>query len=80
VTAGRVWYRVLTAKLSPQSGFQDFANATVTAAGELYGIGGDVQITIAGAWSEVGLHVPVSLTRSGGIGKKSRPNGSSASA
>jgi Zn-dependent metalloprotease len=80
VMAGRVWYRVLTAKLSPQSGFQDFANATVAAAGELYGIGGDLQITIAGAWSEVGLHVPVSLTRSGSSGKRSRPSGSSTNA
>jgi Zn-dependent metalloprotease len=79
--AGRIWYRTLTAKLSPKAQFQDFANATVSTAGELYGIGGDVQITIAGAWSEVGLHVPVSLTRSGGAGaKRSRPSGSPANA
>ena len=76
--AGRVWYRVLTAKLSPRSGFQAFANATVSSAGELYGIGGNVQITIAGAWSEVGLHVPVSLTRSGASGKPRRPIGPAA--
>jgi Zn-dependent metalloprotease len=31
---------VLTAKLFPKAQFQDFANATVSAAGELYGIGG----------------------------------------
>jgi Zn-dependent metalloprotease len=68
--AGRVWYRTLTAKLSPKAQFQDFANATVSTAGELYGIGGDVQLTVAGAWSRVGLHVPVSLTRSGGARRK----------
>jgi Zn-dependent metalloprotease len=79
--AGRIWYRVLTAKLSPQARFQDFANATVAAAGELYGIGGSVQITIADAWSAVGLHVPVSLTRRGGAsGKTPRTAGSSANA
>ena len=78
---GRVWYRTLTAKLTPQAGFQDFANATVSSAGELFGIGGEVQITIADAWSAVGLHVPVSLTRSGGAGgKPPRPAGSSANA
>jgi Zn-dependent metalloprotease len=80
VVAGRIWYRALTAKLWPQAGFQDFANATVAAAGELYGIGGNVQITVAEAWSGVGLHVPVSLTRSGGAGKTSRPGGSPANA
>jgi len=76
--AGRVWYRTMTAKLSPRSGFQDFANATVLSAGELYGIGGSVQITIASAFSEVGLHVPVSLTRSGASGKPRRPTGPAA--
>lgn len=79
--AGRVWYRVLTAKLFPKAQFQDFANATVSAAGELYGIGGSVQLTIAEAWSAVGLHVPVSATRSGGARKKrSRVTGSPANA
>jgi len=45
--AGRVWYRTLTAKLFPKAQFQDFANATVSTAAELYGIGGDVQLTVA---------------------------------
>lgn len=78
---GRIWYRALTGKLFPKAGFQDFANATVSAAGELTGIGGSVQITIANAWSEVGLHVPVSLTRSGrGGGKPPRTAGSATNA
>jgi Zn-dependent metalloprotease len=60
---GRIWYRVLTTKLFPHAGFQDFANATVTAAGDLYGFGGAVQSTVAEAWSSVGLTVPAVLTR-----------------
>jgi len=63
MVAGRIWYRVLTVKLFPHAGFQDFAVATVTAAGELYGFGGAVQTTVAEAWSAVGLPVPPSLTR-----------------
>jgi Zn-dependent metalloprotease len=60
---GRIWYRVLETQLFPHAGFQDFAEATVAAAGELYGIGGSVQTTVAQAWAEVGLRVPVSMTR-----------------
>jgi Zn-dependent metalloprotease len=78
---GRIWYRALTGKLFPKAGFQDFANATVSAAGELTGIGGSVQITIADAWSAVGLHVPMSLTRSGrGWGNPPRTAGSATNA
>jgi Zn-dependent metalloprotease len=68
---GRVWYHSLKTKLSPKAQFQDFANATVSAAGELYGIGGSVQLAIAEAMSAVGLHVPVSLTRRGWVGRMS---------
>jgi len=78
---GRIWYHALTEKLFPKAGFQDFANATVSVAGELTGIGGSVQITIFNAWSEVGLHVPASLTRSGsGWGNRSRTPGSASNA
>ena len=55
---GQVWYAVLTRRLKPNANFADFARATVEAAGELYGIGGDVQRSVAVAWSEVGLPVP----------------------
>jgi Zn-dependent metalloprotease len=61
--AGRIWYRVLTTRLTPQSGFQDCANATVRVAGEQAGVGSSVQQTIADAWSQVGLPVPPSLLR-----------------
>jgi Zn-dependent metalloprotease len=60
---GRIWYRVLTVKLFPHAGFQDFANATVIAAGELFGARGSVQATVADAWSQVGLPVPLVLGR-----------------
>ena len=63
VSVGRIWYRVLTEKLSPTAQFHDFALATVAMAGELYGTGGQVQTTIADAWSAVGLPVPPSLSK-----------------
>ncbi len=62
--AGQIWYRALTRGLFPKAGFQDFANATVTAAGQLFGIGSHVQATVADAWAAVGLPVPPSLTTS----------------
>jgi Zn-dependent metalloprotease len=63
VVVGRIWYLVLTEKLFPTAGFQDFAVATVVMAGQLYGIGGQVQTTIAEAWSAVGLPVPPRLSK-----------------
>ncbi len=63
ITAGRIWYAVLTARLLPTASFQDFALATVAVAGQLYGTGGQVQTTIAEAWSAVGITVPPSLMR-----------------
>jgi hypothetical protein len=64
--AGRIWYRVLTTTLLPNAQFQDFAEATVSAAGAMFTVGGNVQLLIADGWSEVGINVPRSLTRSGG--------------
>jgi Zn-dependent metalloprotease len=63
VVPGRIWYVVLTTKLFPHAGFQDFAAATVAAAGEEYGVGSTIQMTVAQAWSEVGLAVPPPPTR-----------------
>ena len=77
---GPIWYGTLKTRLWPQSGFQDFANGTVAVAGEMFGIGGSVQIAVASAWSRVGLHVPVSMTRFSGAGRRSRPSGSSSNA
>ncbi len=54
-----IWYPVQKTQLFPHAGFQDFAAATVSTAGQLYGTGSAVQSTLIDAWSEVGL--PVTL-------------------
>ena len=54
---GRVWYETLTKHLPANAQFRDFAQATVTVAGQLFGAGGAVQRSIATAWSKVGLTV-----------------------
>jgi Zn-dependent metalloprotease len=58
LVAGQIWYRTQTGKLSPRSGFLDFAAATVIVAGELYGSGSSIKATVIDGWSEVGLPVP----------------------
>ncbi|HSY48714.1 MAG TPA: M4 family metallopeptidase, partial [Thermoanaerobaculia bacterium] len=58
-----IWYHVLTEKLLPTAQFQDFAEATVAMAGELYGVGGQVQTAVAKAMAAVGLPVPPSPTK-----------------
>ncbi|HXH92904.1 MAG TPA: M4 family metallopeptidase [Thermoanaerobaculia bacterium] len=76
---GRIWYRTATSRLHPEADFQYFAEATVTVAGEMYGIGGNVQRVIFDAFSRVGLSLPASLLRSAGFGRKALlPEGSSA--
>jgi Zn-dependent metalloprotease len=62
---GSIWNTVRKTRLSPQAGFQDFANATVIVAGELYGVGGEVQLALTAAWAAVGLFVTV-LPKVGG--------------
>jgi Zn-dependent metalloprotease len=56
---GRIWYRVMTGKLTPETTFLSFARDTVTVAGELYPHAPRVQDIVAGAWAAVGLAVPV---------------------
>jgi Zn-dependent metalloprotease len=53
---GRIWYAVLTERLTADADFEDFADATIDVAGELYGIGDPVQELVAQAWEDVGLH------------------------
>jgi Zn-dependent metalloprotease len=52
---GRIWYAVLTEQLTADAGFDDFARATVETAGELFGVGSDVQEEVGQAWADVGL-------------------------
>ncbi len=51
--AGRVWYRALTSGLRPTSTFRDAADATVAAAGELFGAGGREAKAVQDAWRQV---------------------------
>ena len=61
VVTGRIWHYVLTEMLRSRASFQEFANATVIAAGEMYGFGGSVQRAVIEAWAQVGLPTPPSL-------------------
>lgn len=56
---GRVWWKTLKERLTPNVDFQGFARATVEVAGEIAGSGGHVQKVIAQAWALVGITVPV---------------------
>lgn len=55
--AGKIWYRALTRKLRGDSRFQDCADATHEAAGELFGRGSEPQNAVAAGWKAVGIGV-----------------------
>ena len=55
--AGRIWYRALTRELGPRARFQQCADATWTAAGDLYGRGSTPQHAVAEGWKGVGIEV-----------------------
>jgi Zn-dependent metalloprotease len=55
--AGRIWYVTLKDKLTASSKFQDCANLTYQAAGELFGAGSIEQQAVQKGWAEVGLPV-----------------------
>ncbi|MBN1680047.1 MAG: M4 family metallopeptidase [Anaerolineae bacterium] len=54
--AGRIWYVTLRDKLHPQSTFQNAANLTYQAAGELYGSGSLEQQAVVTGWAAVGIN------------------------
>jgi len=58
---GKIWYEVLTKRLKAQDDFQRFANLTTQVAGEFFGFGGMVQLTVGAAWTAVGLPTPAGL-------------------
>jgi len=58
--AGRIWFITVRDHLKSDADFNDFAQATVEVAGELYGEGGQVQLSVAQAWALVGIGVPLS--------------------
>lgn len=53
--AGHIWYVTLRDKLRPNSQFQDCANMTFAAAGELFGVGSKEQQAVREAWDVVGI-------------------------
>jgi Zn-dependent metalloprotease len=56
-TTGRIWYRALTSELGPRSRFQQCADATWRAAGDLYGAGSAPQDAVFEGWQGVGIGV-----------------------
>ena len=55
--AGQIWYNTLTDKLDVRSNFQEAANMTFEAAGELFGNGSLEQQAVGKGWAEVGITV-----------------------
>jgi Zn-dependent metalloprotease len=54
--AGKVWFTTLTGgQLAPNAQFADAANATIAAAGALFGQNGQEQEALQSAWQQVGL-------------------------
>ena len=63
---GTIWYDVLTSKLTSTAQFHDFADATVAAAAQLFGVGGRAHRAVKEAWQDVG--VPLSGHASKSVG------------
>jgi Zn-dependent metalloprotease len=55
--AGKIWYVTLRDKLHSSSDFQDAANQTFAAAGDLFGANSLEQQAVRKGWSEVGITV-----------------------
>jgi Zn-dependent metalloprotease len=53
--AGKIWYVTLRDKLKPNSGFRRSAQAMVSVAGELYGVGSAEQKAVQKGWMTVGV-------------------------
>jgi Zn-dependent metalloprotease len=54
--AGAIWYRALTVYMTTKTNFADARVATLSAAGDLYGVGGTEYNTVAAAWSAVSVN------------------------
>ncbi len=55
--AGQIWYKALTEKLTERSSFQNAADLTYEAAGDLYGAGSVEQNAVKTGWAEVGISI-----------------------
>lgn len=87
-TPGLIWFKAAS-RIRPNANFMDFASATVDVAGEQFGNGSNVQETVAQAWADVGINVPIvalkamqrsPVSSSRPIARHSRPYQPSASA
>ncbi|MBI5352679.1 MAG: M4 family metallopeptidase [Chloroflexi bacterium] len=54
---GQIWYKSLTEKFTSISNFQNAADLTFQAAGEIFGIGSLEQVAVKTGWTEVGINV-----------------------
>jgi len=63
--AGKIWYRTLTRELRAHADFQECADATWKAAGELFGPGSGPQHAVRAAWRTVGIVVTESVMAAG---------------
>ena len=57
-TPGQIWFQSAQ-RVRPDANFLDFARLTVDVAGEEFGNGSNVQETVAQAWADVGINVPI---------------------
>lgn len=57
-TPGQIWFKAAE-RLRPDATFVDFARTTIDVAGEDFGNGSNVQETVAQAWAQVGVDVPI---------------------
>jgi Zn-dependent metalloprotease len=55
--AGLIWYKTLTEKMTAQSNFQNAADLTYAAAGELFGTNSLEQQAVKTGWAEVGITI-----------------------
>lgn len=55
--AGQAWYKALTEKMTSSSNFQNAADLTFEAAGELFGANSLEQNAVKNGWSQVGITV-----------------------
>jgi len=55
--AGQIWYKTLADKLGERATFQEAADLTFAAAGELYGTGSLEQNAVQKGWAEVGITI-----------------------
>jgi Zn-dependent metalloprotease len=59
---GQIWYLAATKRIGFQSKFNDMAGHTIAVAGQLFGVGGQVQHIVAEAWATVGIYIRFTTT------------------